>query len=220
MSWHIAVVFRQIEGTLQSQSFVHLMQSSAQDSLTVVHIWQHILKAIKDEDAGISQVYMRQDNAGCYHSTILAADIIEKSTGVHIKQIDFSDPQGGKGAADRLAARCKSHIRVYINEGHDVTTVEEMKTALLSNGGLDGVRVTVVTPSSVFSDQEQSKITSVNKFNNFQYVNGSIIVWRAYGVGKGKTVTINSSRTGTFSCQNKTFFACSLCKNKKESTLT
>ncbi|PFX24594.1 hypothetical protein AWC38_SpisGene10801 [Stylophora pistillata] len=50
MSWHIAVVFRQIEGTLQLQSFVHLMQSSTQDSLTVVHIWQHILKAIKDED--------------------------------------------------------------------------------------------------------------------------------------------------------------------------
>ena len=220
MSWHIAVVFRQIEGTLQSQSFVHLMQSSAQDSLTVVHIWQHILKAIKDEDANISQVYMRQDNAGCYHSnpTILAADIIEKSTGVHIKQIDFSDPQGGKGAADRLAARFKSHIRVYINEGHDVTTVEEMKTALLSNGGLDGVRVTVVTPCSVFSDQEQSKITSVNKFNNFQYVNGSVIVWRAYEVGKGKRVTIKSSRTGTLSCQNKTFFACSFCKNKKEST--
>ena len=49
---------------------------------------------------------MRQDNAGCYHSnpTILAADVIEKSTGVHIKQIDFSDPQGGKVAADGLAA--------------------------------------------------------------------------------------------------------------------
>ena len=110
-----------------------------------------------------------------------------------------------RSAADRLAARCKSRIRVYINEGHDVTTVEEMKTALLSNGGLDGVRVTVVTPSSVISDQEQSKITSVNKFNNFHYVNGSIIVWRAYGVGKRKMVTINSSRRGTFSCQNKTF---------------
>ena len=57
-----------------------------------------------------------------------------------------------------------------------MTTVEVRKRALLSNGGLDGVRVTVVTPSSAFSDQEQSKITSVNKFNNFQYVNGSIIV--------------------------------------------
>ena len=39
MSLHIAVGFRKIEGTLQSQSFVHLMQSSSQDSLTVVHIW-------------------------------------------------------------------------------------------------------------------------------------------------------------------------------------
>ena len=57
-----------------------------------------------------------------------------------------------------------------------MTTVEEMKMALLSNGGLDGVRVTVITPRSVFIDQEQSKITSENKFNNFQYVNGNIIV--------------------------------------------
>ena len=57
-----------------------------------------------------------------------------------------------------------------------MTTVEEMKMALLSSGGLDGVRVTVITPRSVFIDQEQSKITSENKFNNFQYVNGNIIV--------------------------------------------
>ena len=174
MSWHITVVFRQIEGTPQLQSFVHLMQSSAQDSLTVVHIWQHILKAIKDKDTNISQVYMHQDNTGCYDSnpTILAADIIDKSTGVHIKQIDFSDPEGVKGKADLLATRCKSHSCVYINKGHDVTTVEEMNKALLSNGVLDSVRVTVVTPSSVSGNQEQSKITSVNKFNNFQCVNG------------------------------------------------
>ena len=201
MSWHIAVVFRRIEGTLHSQSFVHLMQSSSQDSSTVVHIWQHILMTIKDEDTSISHVYLPQDNAGCYHSnlTILAAEIIKKSTGVQIKQIDFSDPQGGKGAADRLAARCKSHIRVYINEGNDVTTVDEMKEALLSQGGLEGVRVVVVTPSVVYSEQEQSKITSVNKLNNFQFVNGSIYAWRAYGDGKGKTIKIQSSRRGLLS---------------------
>ncbi|XP_015749508.1 PREDICTED: collagen alpha-1(II) chain-like [Acropora digitifera] len=44
-----------------------------------------------------------------------------------------------------------------------------MKTALLSNGGFHGVRVTIVTPCSVFSDQEQSKVTSLNKFNNFHH---------------------------------------------------
>jgi hypothetical protein len=39
---------------------------------------------------------------------------------VKIARIDFSDPQGGKGAADRLAATCKNDIRAYINEGNDV----------------------------------------------------------------------------------------------------
>ena len=53
-----------------------------------------------------------------------------------------------------------------------MTTVEEMNKALLSNGVFDSVQVTVITPCSVSGDQEQSKITSVNKFNTFQYVNG------------------------------------------------
>ena len=58
-----------------------------------------------------------------------------------IVRVDFSDPQGGKGAADRLAASCKSHIRAFINEGHDVCTASDLKEALLSHGGLEGVRV-------------------------------------------------------------------------------
>ena len=37
------------------------------------------------------------------------------------RRIDFSDPQGGKGAADCLPATCKAHVRIFINEGHDVT---------------------------------------------------------------------------------------------------
>ena len=100
----------------------------------------------------------------------------------------------------------KSSIRkLPIDEGNDLTTVNEMKEALLSQGGLMGIRVVVVTPSLVSSEQEQSKITSVNKLNNFQYVNRNIYAWRAYVVGKGKTIEIQSSRRGTLSCRNGTF---------------
>ena len=53
--------------------------------------------------------------------------------------VDFSDPQGGKGAADRMAAAAKSHIRIYINEGNDVTNVTQTQDALLSHGGIEGV---------------------------------------------------------------------------------
>ncbi|CAH3168535.1 unnamed protein product, partial [Pocillopora meandrina] len=56
-------------------------------------------------------------------------------------RIDFSDPQGGKGAADRLAATCKNHVRTFINEGNDVTNAEQLKSALLSHRGVEGVRV-------------------------------------------------------------------------------
>ena len=53
--------------------------------------------------------------------TILACPVVSSSTGVQIRHIDFSDPQGGKGAADCLPATCKAHVRIFINEGHDVT---------------------------------------------------------------------------------------------------
>ena len=63
------------------------------------------------------------------------------SWGIRVAHVDFSDPQGGKGAADRLTASCKFHIRAYINEGHDVCTANGMKITLISHGGLEGVRV-------------------------------------------------------------------------------
>ena len=58
-----------------------------------------------------------------HHSfpTILACPVVSSSIGVQIRRIDFSDPQGGKGAADCLPATCKAHVRIFINEGHDVT---------------------------------------------------------------------------------------------------
>ena len=52
----------------------------------------------------------------------------------------FSDPQGGKGPADHMSAASKNHIRRSINEGHDVTTAEQMKDAILSHGGVKGGR--------------------------------------------------------------------------------
>jgi len=45
---------------------------------------------------------------------------LSESTGVKVIGVDFSDPQGGKSAADRLAEKCKGHKRVYINKDNDV----------------------------------------------------------------------------------------------------
>ena len=139
ISWHISVVYRRVLGELESQGFIHIIQSCSQDSSAVITIMQHVLHTLSTENPSISKTFFRQDNAGCYHSsaTLLACPSIEASTGIKVVGVDFSDPQGGKGAADRMAAAAKSHIRMYINEGHDVTNAEQMKAALLSYGGVE-----------------------------------------------------------------------------------
>ena len=40
-----------------------------------------------------------------------------------------------------MAATIKGHISRYVNEGNNVTNAREMEEAVLSHGGLPGIRV-------------------------------------------------------------------------------
>lgn len=48
-SRHISVVFRRKNDVLQSQAYVHVIQSCAQDSKAVVLMMQHMLQTLKTE---------------------------------------------------------------------------------------------------------------------------------------------------------------------------
>lgn len=75
------------------------------------------------------------------------------ATGIRVERVDFSDPQGGKGPCDRRAASIKAHVRRYTNEGHDVLTEHDLKEAMLSHGGMNGVRVALV-PAAANNSKE------------------------------------------------------------------
>ena len=127
--------------------------------------------------------------------TIVAIPAIQSSSGVSVLVVDFSDPQGGKGPADRMSATCKNHIRRYINEGHDVTTAEQMKEAILSHGRVEGVRV-VVVDVAVQEAPDKRKISGINKLNNFEYREEGVLARRAYGIGTGSLITISGEIAG------------------------
>lgn len=191
ISWHISVVIRKVQGVVQHQTLVHIVKNSSQESDTVVWIMEHVLHTIKLDHPEISTAYFRQDNAGCYHSVSLLSSCpsISKSTGIHIKRVDFSDPQGGKGACDRKAASVKWHVRRFINEGNDVETAEEFQCAILSHGGLAGVRVAIVDDPHCKYDV-QGKWDGISTVNNFLFDESgkSVTVWKSYDVGKGRKV--------------------------------
>ena len=101
ISWHISVCLRKTDKRLEAQTFIHILESGLQDSETVVLIMEHVLRSLKLQHPEITSAYFRQDNAGCYHSscTIFSARVLSSSSKIQVKQIDFSDPQGGKGAS-------------------------------------------------------------------------------------------------------------------------
>ena len=185
ISWHTSAAYRKVDQQLQSCS---------QGSAAVVAILQHIIQTLKLEHPEIERVFLRQDNSGCYHSasTNVECTRIEASTGVKIEGLDFSDPQGGKGAADRLAAAEKSQIRMFINEGNDVTDAQQIKDAFLSHGGIEGVRVAVSDSLEESTSGELPKIAGISKLNNFRLTGGKLTAWRAYAVGKGKLLELTT----------------------------
>lgn len=191
ISWHVSVVVRRLAGQLEQQTFVHILEECSQDADAVVRVLQHTLKSLKVEHPEIKCAALRQDNAGCYHSVAMlsACRLMGAATGIYVKRVDFSDPQGGKGPCDRKAATIKTHVRQYINEGHDVLTAYDFKEAMLSHGGINGVRVTLVTD---VLDKPQKEMTGrwegISSLNNFLYQEDCVTVWKAYNIGQGKTI--------------------------------
>ena len=127
---------------------------------------------------------------------ITTCNAMKTKTGVRVRRVDFSDPQGGKGACGRKAASIKAHVRRHINKGHDVQIPKDFRDAKLSNGGLNGVRVALV------------KLAGVTSLNSFQYSEQGITVWRAFLVGQGKLIN-QSQIEGTY-CIHVSHKQCSL----------
>ena len=188
ISWHIAVALTKREDQLQMLTFVHLFQSCTQDSYTVMAIIDDVVGQLKTEVPNLDKIFLRQDNAGCYHSAfnLLAMKEIAKKHKVQLR-VDFSDPQGGKGSCDRKAATIKNHIKAYVNSGKDVENADQMKTAIDSSNGVTGVRAMVCDPPLI-PRIEPLKWDGVSFINNIEYTKNGMKVWREYGVGVGKTL--------------------------------
>lgn len=103
------------------------------------------MKTLKATNPNIQEAFLRSDVAGCFHCTylILSLPSIGERSGIRITRYDFSDLQAGKDACDKRIATVKSHMRRYINKGHDIKSASDMKAAVDSNGGVKGCQAAV-----------------------------------------------------------------------------
>lgn len=190
ISWHLSHATTKRAGVLYTQCFIHIIEKCKQESSIVVTMMENVLAQLKAENPVITKVYFRSDNAGCYHSknTIVSCHEISKRTGIQIERYDFCDPQGGKGPCDRFAATVKNHVRIYMNEGHDVATAKDFKEAIESHNGIPGARVTLVEEDIVDSENDTSeqKWEGISSLSNFQFDEKGATAWQAYSIGEGQ----------------------------------
>ena len=71
LPWHITVATRKgNDGKIEMMTFVHLFETCNQDSSAVLAILNDVFRRLKDAMPHLQSIYLRQDNAGCYHCAL------------------------------------------------------------------------------------------------------------------------------------------------------
>ena len=175
---------------LQMMTFVHVFQSCNQENSTVLAIMEDVISKLKAIMPSLKTVTYRQENPGCYRSgeVIIGGAKAGKSHGVSVKQLDFSDPQGGKGACDRKSATIKAHMKVHLNEGNNIEDASHMVNAMQSSGGVPGLNV---TSCEIATPKTSVKFDGISAVSNVKCGEDSLTMWKAYGIGPGKIVKLS-----------------------------
>lgn len=141
---------------LEHHTFCHFFQSCSQNGQTVVAIMRDLFVRLKQFKPNLTSVFLRSDNAGCYHGGefILAVEQLYHETGILIERIDYSEAQAGKSVCDRRSADLKGECRRHVNEGHDITNSAEFIDGAKSTKGLSIV-------ACELAEKKISKVVSV-----------------------------------------------------------
>ena len=67
----------------------------------------------------INSVFLRPDEAGCYHNNALIASLkdVGLRLGVQVKRYDYSEPAYGKDVCDRILCGKKNNLKINKIDG-------------------------------------------------------------------------------------------------------
>lgn len=105
------------------RTLVHIFDACNQDWFSVASVLESLASEIVNMEPGVKELFLRSDNAGCYHNTALlsSATVIIARQGLVLKDYSFSEANSGKDVCDRKIAPLKAHVERYIDEGKIAT---------------------------------------------------------------------------------------------------
>lgn len=144
MSWHITVTIHRAELDQKFHTMTLFTYFWAAIKIAPFFLSWRKRKEFPHQESA----YYHRHNAGRHHCgvSITGASLIGKDTGVFVRGMDFSDPQGGKGTCNQKAASIKSHMKIHLNASNNIKIGKEMVAAMLSSGGIPEVHATLAIP--------------------------------------------------------------------------
>ena len=137
-------------------------------------------------------MYLRSDEAGCYHNSSLLAALrdVGSRQGIDVVRYDFSEPQRGKDVCDRILCPMKAAVKRYCNEGRDILTAQDMQTALKERP-VRGTTAGVFCMNDKNISLKLKKTPNFSALYNFEFTPGGPRMWKAFKIGAGKLIAWN-----------------------------
>ena len=109
-----------------------------------------MLEKVKEDFPGVKNIYAKSDNASSYHGNYYMEALYNlcKEKQVALLRYDYNEPSRGKDQCDRESAGAKCVIRSFVDAGNDLTTAEDIYTALHHGKGIQNADVAVVSIDS------------------------------------------------------------------------
>jgi hypothetical protein len=155
------------------------MDSCTQDWFSVLSLLENLLQVLHQNNVKISKVYLRSDEAGCYHNNFLPASLkdLGQRVGIKVMRYDFSEPQHGKDVCNRILCPMKHAIQKYCNEGHDILTASDMRRALLERP-VSGTTASVNRIDYSSITIKVKNIDGISTYHNIEFEDTGIRVWK------------------------------------------
>jgi len=143
MSLHVDVFFFVKNDQICKRTYFTVIYRCDQGLTDVLSIADVVLDEFKKDVPHITHVFVKSDNASCYHSNSSAEGLHQvcKEKGIKLARYDYNEPCRGKDQCDRESAGAKSVMRSYVDAGNDILTATDIFKALHYGTGLKNAKV-------------------------------------------------------------------------------
>ncbi|XP_062576042.1 uncharacterized protein LOC134237917 [Saccostrea cucullata] len=137
-------------------------------------LWSISFRLLRVQMPEVEEVFLRSDNAGCYHCGCLWLSlhgISERTGNINILRYDFSEVQAGK--------------RMFVSSGKNVITPFDLKNAIMDGSGVVGCQCAVVEVDKKKQTMTSHCFKGVSSISNLSFEGEDIIAWHSFNVGIG-----------------------------------